>query len=107
VKPEDQIIAIAYWYDATGHVKPLPDYINDLNAMHEAEKLLSDNEWDDKFYHWLGFVVSGGQSEQLWEYRKALVHATASQRAEALLRTIGKWTDQKSPQNPHSTVDKQ
>lgn len=71
----------------------VPDYPNDLNAMHEAEKTLTNDEWDDKFYHWLGFVVSGGQEEQLWQWRKMIVHATAAQRAEAFLRTIGKWED--------------
>lgn len=71
----------------------LPNYCNDLNAMHEAEATLTNDDWDDKFYHWLGFVVIGKQTTGLWEYRKMIVHATARQRAEAFLRTLGKWND--------------
>jgi hypothetical protein len=83
-------------YDGKGEgSKEIPDFLNNLNAIHEAESNLSNNDWDDKFYHWIGYVVSGGQTEQLWAYRKAIVHATAAQRAEALLRTIDKWEDGK------------
>jgi len=93
---EAQRIAIAEacgWKKESNGIRSLPDYLNDLNAMHEAEKVLSKDDWDDKFYHWIGFVVSGGREAQLWEYRKLVVHASAAQRAEAFLRTIGKWKD--------------
>ncbi len=26
--------------------KVVPDYLSDLNAMHEAEKVLTENQWD-------------------------------------------------------------
>ena len=68
----------------------LPDYINDLNAMHEAEKVLIGDE---------------PENSELWcDFQTNLViacpaylsyHATASQRAEAFLRTIGKWKEAK------------
>ena len=62
-----------------------PDYLNDLNAMHEAEKVL--NEKQDHI-----------MNDTLWdmcEGRKYLWHATAAKRAEAFLRTIGKWEEAK------------
>jgi len=65
----------------------LPDYINDLNAMHEAEKILNTpihmqkNAWNN--YKGILEDVTKGSS----------FHATASQRAEAFLKTIGKWID--------------
>jgi hypothetical protein len=91
--PEAQRIAIA---ESVGFVqtfgRPLPDYLNDLNAMHEIlgklhrdlrgifiknlEKILVR----DSVYHAI---------DMDWE----ACNATASQRAEAYLRTIGKWTD--------------
>ena len=61
----------------------IPDYLNDLNAMHEAEKVLGEIysiescEYDD----WLRSTI--GHDEK-WR-------ATAAQRAEAFLRAIGKW----------------
>jgi hypothetical protein len=63
----------------------VPDYPNDLNAMHEAEKVLGDCEikWR-QFQDWLYVVCE--------PHRHAL-HATAAQRAEAFLRTIGKWEE--------------
>lgn len=66
----------------------LPDYLNDLNAMHEAEgKLLPDQK---DFYANSIIVPAHGPH---WRFN--CIHATAGQRAEALLKTIDKWTDNK------------
>jgi hypothetical protein len=74
-----------------GQVRSMPDYINDLNAMHEAEKVLqictsggSDCQWQ-RYWSALDEGPAGCVG------RKQLLHATARQRAEAFLRTIGKW----------------
>ena len=48
-----------------GILRDCPDYCNDLNAMHEAEKTLNH------------------------------MTATARERAEAFLRTLGKWEETK------------
>ena len=71
---------------------PVPDYLNDLNAMHEAEKML--NEAQQITYTKLlsnnQFAVDGEITKRAcWES----LHATATQRAEAFLRTIEKWID--------------
>jgi len=60
-----------------------PDYPNDLNAMYEAEKLLSYEE-QDKMARWIG-------RHDTWN----LLHVEVSHRAEAFLRAIGKWEDDK------------
>ena len=62
----------------------VPDYLNDLNAMHEAEKVLTGlNDWQLCAYvHTLHKMTSS------WVF-----NATAAQRAEAFLRTIGKWKE--------------
>lgn len=60
---------------------PLPDYLNDLNAMHEAEKTIFGPQWTlyrEKLAT-LGYNAS--------------VHTTAAQRCEAFLRTLNLWTD--------------
>ena len=65
----------------------VPDYCNDLNAMHEAEKVLGEIysikscEYDD----WLQSII---EHDQKWR-------ATARQRAEAFLKTIEKWNSDK------------
>ena len=56
---------------------PVPDYVNYLDAMHEAEQTLKTHD-------------------QAHEFRMLLhgdVSATARQRAEAFLRTLGKWRE--------------
>lgn len=69
-------------------VRPwLPDYLNDLNAMHEAVKILPQNLMP-RYFACLCNVVSGSLS--LYGYSKA-TEATAAQRCEAFLKTIGKW----------------
>jgi hypothetical protein len=55
------------------------DWVNDLNAMHEAEKTLDE--------------------DQMWRMARNIelnpdrwyFHASARDRAEAFLRTLGKW----------------
>jgi hypothetical protein len=79
---------IAHWYhvlEPYSHIltRDLPNYCNDLNAMHEAEKGLNKNQWVDY----------GRELSRLNVF--PMVHATARQRAEAFLRTIGKWKETK------------
>lgn len=96
MSPEKQRVLISYawiatnppigWCTADGymcidHGSEMLDPLADLNAVHEAEKVL--------------------QARNLWDrYRETLIQvagwknfhsATAAQRAEAFLRTIGKW----------------
>lgn len=67
---------------------PLPDYLNDLNAMHEAEKILTEVQFGDYYIEHL--KMARGESQ--YTIDRSMVCATAAQRAEAFLRTIGKWT---------------
>jgi hypothetical protein len=71
----------------------VPNYCNDLNAMHEAEKVLNDEQWLE-YREELRNVVLGG-IRMVSQWCKADLHATARQRAEAFLKTIGKWEDAK------------
>lgn len=74
----------------------LPDYPEDLNAMHEAEKTLGQN-WHT-YCHKLHAVVTNdnpGLCHVDFEALKCFrcLSATASQRAEAFLRTLNLWKD--------------
>lgn len=70
----------------------IPDYLNDLNAMHEAEKVLTD-EQDLEYSEALEQVVGARFGCNNAEDMRRLRSATAAQRAEAFLRTLGKWKD--------------
>lgn len=59
----------------------LPDFVGDLNAMHSVEATLTADRARD-YHNQLGRMAAGGA--WIW-------FATAAQRAEAYLRTIGKW----------------
>lgn len=65
--------------------KDVPDYLNSLDAMHEAEKALSYEQ--HCFYCDILEMVVGGPA-----YMPA-VRATAAQRAEAFLRTLNLWVE--------------
>jgi len=85
VSPEAKEDATACWIRPNGdewQEESLPDYCNDLNAMHEAEKTLNSEQLHD-YYENLE-LVNG------WEYPSS----TARQRAEAFLKTLGKWEEQ-------------
>ncbi len=84
------------WKDGQLGGELFPDYLNDLNAMHEAEKVFSPQR-----------CVAGVYSSANWERYYAtlcrnaerdgtsVAHATAPQRAEAFLRTLGLWKESK------------
>ena len=76
--------AIQYYWEKNGCVDTLPDYLNNLNAMHEAENVLTGYPQRVTYYEILSKIVGYLAFE--------FVRATASQRAEAFLRTINKWT---------------
>jgi hypothetical protein len=71
-----------------------PKYCEDLNLMHEAEKAL-DYEQADDFWDFLCDTTSqdNDERENPLPWRFARTHATARQRAEAFLKTVGKWKE--------------
>lgn len=73
----------------------VPDYLNDLNAMHEAEKVLTMDQmrlYQDKLCWWINHYIYNDRARSgPAHHSDFVIHATAAQRAEAFLRTIGKW----------------
>ena len=73
----------------------LPDYLKDLNVIHEAVEKLNkaqSNEWPVQ----LRAIVLRERKAEVRAGRLNDTHfynATAAQRREALLRTIRKWED--------------
>jgi hypothetical protein len=120
VKPEKQQIAIAEACGWTTHENPhdnschrysapkgtspflgrhaLPNYLNDLNAMHEAEKVLTNDDADSgSQWSYVQQLIDITKAESMEMHREVFIvsTATAAQRAEAFLRTLGKWEDAK------------
>lgn len=75
-----------------GKRKPLPDYCNDLNSMYEAEGTLFN---DNQKLCWKYVSKLHIAADPIGCGNYAGAHATARQRAEAFLRTLGKWEDGK------------
>ena len=108
MSPEKQRIAIAEacgftkgltrledaFFDRSMSRVALPEYLEDLNAMHEAEKVLTD----EQIFPWwnnLSRIVGRDCKRPANCYSKDLrpVMATAAQRAEAFLKTLNLWTE--------------
>jgi hypothetical protein len=72
----------------------LPDYPNDLNAMHESVEGLSERQ-KQQYEVYLEEIVCGNVCQAQWPMgRLAKVsNATAAQRAEAFLRTLNLWKE--------------
>ncbi len=84
--------------DADPKICKLPNYTGCLNAMHEVERSL-DDVIAVIYVKNLAELVRPAENEedavffQSSEWTLNMVAATASQRAEAYLRTINKWKD--------------
>lgn len=68
------------------HESMVPDYFNDLNAMAEAERTLTEDQHDSFRDHLLGICLRD------WKAGKCItphpISATAAQRSEAFLRVV-------------------
>jgi hypothetical protein len=72
--------------DKDGALCPIPDYLHDLNAMHEAEKTMTGAG------NWILYVnLLRKIMHDDWSW---FVCAPANVRAEAFLRVIRKWEDE-------------
>lgn len=73
----------------------LPDYLISLDAMHDAEKVLARAlipEWERHIRQ-----ITQRDAEEGTGLYERIIRATAPQRAEAFLKTIGKWQEAKGP----------
>ena len=70
----------------------IPDYLNDLNACHEMEKVLTVAQ-RVTYAHQMGLLLTGGSVGRAipdWWF----IHvATSAERCEAFLRVFGLWTE--------------
>ncbi len=85
---------------------PLPDYLNSLDAMHEAEKvLLTGDGWQERLERYSSKLMAAMEDAdpvihvRFMNNRVALryytLHAPAAQRAEAFLKATGLWKEDK------------
>ena len=72
----------------------IPDYLNDLNACHEMEKVL-DYEQCEAFSNTVADIVQAANREKDYAFPWAFarIHATAAERCEAFLRVMGLWEE--------------
>jgi len=73
-------------------IEDVPDYLNDLNAIHEAESTLVHHglyvaQLLLVVVHNRKIIMNDLDSETAFK----IANSTAAQRAEAFLRTLGKW----------------
>ena len=74
-----------YLCDKEKSSSAVPDYTGDLNAIHDAEDHISESQWEVYAGH------LAGMNKPLESFR--FLTATAAQRSEAYLRTLGLWVE--------------
>jgi hypothetical protein len=91
----NQQIAEACGWAVFASTRPsdLLNYCNCLNAMHEAEKGLGKKQVRS-YALTLAQILDTSPTVDLVD-QFLNIHATARQRAEAFLRTLGKWKEDK------------
>jgi hypothetical protein len=72
----------------------VPNYCEDLNAMHEAEKTIGFGKYLDQLWKLVNPHYQMSPCHPLNFLTKNMVFAKPAQRAEAFLRTIGKWVEE-------------
>jgi len=77
--------------DYTSNYEHIPDYCNDLNAMHEAEKVLTKEQVREYQTYMYDMACEIDNTCGRW----MPYGATAAYRAEAFLRTLGLWEEAK------------
>ncbi len=87
-KGKDDPNGVVLWYcsehmGGAATYDKLPDYFNNLNAMHEAEKLLTSSQWVS-YWSFLEPLTCR-------PHNASILHATAAQRAEAFGHTLNLW----------------
>jgi hypothetical protein len=109
--PEAQQIAIAeacglsdiskigeqLMHGGTGIFLNVPDYLNDLNAMAEAEKV-KEMAFDSDYAYWLAHIAvrDRGLNEDrlnVGDGFQIALTATAAQKAEAFLKALNLWKE--------------
>ena len=73
----------------------IPEYCNDLNAMHEAEKILTTKQKQRYAKALSDDLSDSAPTESCHTVWSDTIHATARQRAKALLKTLEKLDDAK------------
>lgn len=117
MSPEDQRMAIAVatgwkffgeegmgWCETPSGMpwleRNIPDFLIDLNAMHEAEKILTEAKPNyygsfKDYLTCLEYCVVRDRKIEIDEdeWNAVIAFATAAQRVEAFLKTLGKWVE--------------
>lgn len=77
-------------------MQEIPEYLVDLNAIHEAEKILWEMDWGHRYIfndHLANVLKGRSVNRNEWD-AEILLDATAENRAEAFLKTLELWEEQ-------------
>ena len=86
-----------WWTAIDGNVGRIniPNYTEDLNAVHRVLCGLSDNQVE-VIFEWLSVIILGVEwdgDNWLHNNYEHLIKATAAQLCEAILKAVGKWSE--------------
>jgi len=96
---DSQEVAVPEYYESPDgerlwDINELPNFFEDLNAMHDAEKLLRTPEASNKLLWTIYLNNLARICKTAWASNTWLIpHASASQKAEAFGLALKLWTD--------------
>ena len=89
--PDQMLVGIHPESDSDEY-EAIPNYCNDLNEMHEAEKFLEGSINWNKYTDILGKLrFYNPEIHCVRSFANIIVSAPAKERAKAFVKTIGKW----------------
>lgn len=80
-------------YEADTDFEHPESFLTDLNAVHEVEKKLTDEQHAKFREHLAAFVGGHGGNRSQPGWRRRYPSATAQQRVKAILYATGRWQD--------------
>lgn len=70
------------------HEERIPNYHEDLNAVHEVEKFLDEDQWNRYIVQLARVIANADDSVKVSVPASVIISATALQRSQALFRLI-------------------
>lgn len=92
-KPKPPRTGLGGGADTEQLVSNVPDYCNSLDAMHEAEKVLKTVSEQNRYQADIAELCYNDYDRRDNQVVFNQITASAPQRAEAFLKTLGLWTE--------------
>jgi hypothetical protein len=78
-------------YHRIDWIDGIPNYVENLNSIYEAEEILLVDMGDRHEYHRQLVLLTENKEDNMWKHNWNFIHCSAAIKAEALLKTLDLW----------------